>query len=140
MLDVPPPTNNEYCSKLYTRTTGDPKVLDVPTPTNSDKLQTRENYYHPGQSREMSHRRTGHSKEVAEYCSKLYIHTTTGDPKVLDVPPPIRSDSKTILREKVEAAVKSQKNGKLAGVDNIPSELVQAEGEAMIGMLLITCN
>ena len=44
------------------------------------------------------------------------------------------------LREGVEAAVKSLKKGKSAGVDNIPSELVQAGGEAMIDMLLIICN
>ena len=49
---------------------------------------------------------------------------------MLDVPPPINSDSYPIVREEVEAAVKSLKKGKSAGVDNIPSELVQAEGEA----------
>ena len=70
----------------------------------------------------------------------MYTHTTTGDPKVLDVPPPTNSDSYPIMREKVEAAVKSPKKGKSAGVDNIPSELVQAGGEAMTDMLLIICN
>ena len=35
-----------------------------------------------------------------EYCSELYIRTqVTGDPKVLDVPPPINNDSYPILRE-----------------------------------------
>ena len=70
----------------------------------------------------------------------MYTHTTTGDPKVLDVPPPINNDSYPILRKEVEAAVKSLKKGKSAGVDNIPSKLVQAGGEAMIDMLLIICN
>ena len=79
-------------------------------------------------------------KRWTEYCSELYTHTTTGDPKVLDVPPPINNDSYPILREEVEAAVKSLKKGKSAGVDNISSELVQAGGEAMIDMLLIICN
>ena len=51
---------------------------------------------------------------------------------MLDVPPTINNDSYHILREEVEAAVKSLKKGKSAGVDNIPSELVQAGGEAMI--------
>ena len=69
----------------------------------------------------------------------MHAHTT-GDPKVLDVPPPTNNDSYPILREEVEAAVKSPKKGKSAGVDNIPSELVQAGGEAMIDMLLIICN
>ena len=59
---------------------------------------------------------------------------------MLDVPPSTNNDSYSILREEVEAAVKSPKKGKSAGVDNIPSELVHAEGEAMIDMLLITCN
>ena len=49
---------------------------------------------------------------------------------MLDVPP--SSNSYPILREEAEAAVKSLKKGKSAGVDNIPSELVQAGGEAMI--------
>ena len=71
-------------------------------------------------------------KRWTEYCSELYTHTTTGDPKVLDVPPPINNDSYPILREEVEAAVKSLKKGKSAGVDNIPLELVQAGAEAMI--------
>ena len=49
---------------------------------------------------------------------------------MLDVPPPFHNDSYSILWEEVEAAVKSPKKGKSAGVDNIPSELVQAGGEA----------
>ena len=77
-------------------------------------------------------------KRWTEYCSELYTHTTTGDPKVLDVPLLINNDSYPILREEVE--VKSPKKGKSAGVDNIPSELVQVGGEAMIDMLLIICN
>ena len=36
----------------------------LPVGERTDKLKTRENYYHPGQSREMPHRRTRHSKEV----------------------------------------------------------------------------
>ena len=75
-------------------------------------------------------------KRWTEYCSELYTHTTIRDPKVLDVPPPINNDSYPILRE-VEAAVKSLKKGKSAGLDNTPSELVQTGGEAMIDMLLI---
>ena len=45
-----------------------------------------------------------------------------------------------ILREEVEAAVKALKMGKSAGVDNIPAELVQAGGEAMIDILTTICN
>ena len=97
-------------------------------------------HYHPGPSREISQRRTRHSKEVDRVLSEFYTHTTTGDPKLLDVPPPTNNDGYPILREEVEAAVKSLKKDKSAGVDNIPSELVQAGGEAMIDMLLIICN
>ena len=74
-----------------------------------------------------------------EHCSELYTHTT-GDPKVIEVPPPTNNDSYPILREEVEATVISLKKDKSAGVDNIPSELVQAGGEAIIGMFLISCN
>ena len=42
------------------------------------------------------------------------------------------NDSYPILWEEVEAAVKSLKKCKSTGLDNIPSELVLAGGEAMI--------
>ena len=78
-------------------------------------------------------------KRWTEYCSELYTHTNTGDPKVLDVPLQVNNGNYPILWEEVEATVKSLKKGKSAGVD-IPSELVQAGGEAMIDILLIICN
>ena len=59
---------------------------------------------------------------------------------MLDVPPLTSNDSYPVLREEAEAEVKSSKKGKSTGVDNIPSELIQAGGEAMIDMLLIICN
>ena len=41
----------------------------------TDKLETRENYYHPGQSREMSHRRTRHPEEVDRVLFRIvYTH------------------------------------------------------------------
>ena len=40
----------------------------------------------------------------------------------------------------METAVKALKMGKSAGVDNIPAELVQAGGEAMIDILTAICN
>ncbi|KAK2174745.1 hypothetical protein NP493_779g00015 [Ridgeia piscesae] len=55
-------------------------------------------------------------------------------------PPATDNDSYPILREEVEAAVKSLKKEKSAGVDNVPAELVQAVGEAMISTLLTICN
>ncbi|KAJ8351016.1 hypothetical protein AAFF_G00162180 [Aldrovandia affinis] len=46
----------------------------------------------------------------------------------------------TTLLLEVEAAVRSLKKGKAAGVDNIPAELLQAGGEAIIDVLTIICN
>ena len=45
-----------------------------------------------------------------------------------------------ILRKEVGAAVQSLKKGKSAGVDNIPAELVQADGEDVITALTTICN
>ena len=79
-------------------------------------------------------------KRWSEYCSELYNYRATGDPQVLNVPPATENDNYPTLREEVEAAVKSLKKGKSAGANNIPAELVQAGGEAMISALLTICN
>ena len=79
-------------------------------------------------------------KRWSEYCSELYNYRATGDQEVLNVPPATDNDNYPILREKVEAAVKSLKKGKSAGADNVPVELVQTGGEAMISVLLTICN
>ena len=79
-------------------------------------------------------------KRWSEYCSDLYNYRATGDPEVLNVPPATDNDNYPILREEVEAAVRSLKKGKSTGADNIPAELVQAGGEAMISALLTICN
>ena len=49
-------------------------------------------------------------------------------------------DDFPILHKEVEAAVQSLKKGKSAGVDNIPAELVEAGGEAVITALTTICN
>ena len=49
-------------------------------------------------------------------------------------------DGHPILRREVEAAVRSLKKGKSAGVDNIPAELVQAGGEDVITALTTIFN
>ena len=76
----------------------------------------------------------------AAYCSELYSHNTNGVPVVLNCPQTTEEDDYPILREEVEAAVKSLKKGKLAGIDNIPAELVQAGGEALITTLTTICS
>ena len=65
-----------------------------------------------------------------EYCSELYNHNNNGDPVVLNCPQTTEEDDYPILREEVEAAVKSLKKGKSTGIDYTPAELVQAGGEA----------
>ena len=59
---------------------------------------------------------------------------------ILDYPQIPDKEHHPILREDLEAAVKALKMGESAGVDNIPAELVQAEGEAMIDILTSICN
>ena len=79
-------------------------------------------------------------KRWTEYCSELYNYRATGDPEMLNVPPATNNANHPILREEVEAAVKLLKKGESAGVDNIPAELLQQGGEAVVNALLIICN
>ena len=75
-----------------------------------------------------------------EYCSELYNHKANGDPSVLNFPQTHTEDDHPILRKEVKAAVQSVKKGKSAGVDNIPAELVQADGEDVITAFTTICN
>ena len=79
-------------------------------------------------------------KRWTEYCSELYNYRARGDQEVLNVPPATNHANHPILREEVEAAVKSLKKKYSAGVVNIPAELLQQGGEAMVNDLLIICN
>ena len=80
------------------------------------------------------------SNRWTEYCSDLYNHQSNGDPNILNCPQTNEDDDFPVLREQVEAAVKSINRGKAAGIYNIPSELIKAGGEAMIDALTIICN
>ena len=75
-----------------------------------------------------------------EYCSELDNYKANGDQSVLNCTQTDTEDDHPILRREVEAAVKSLKKGKSAGVDNIPAELVQAGGEDVITTLTMICN
>ena len=75
-----------------------------------------------------------------KYCSVLYNYETDGDPAVPGWPQISDEECHSILREEVEAAVKALKMGKSDAVDNIPAELVQAGGEAMIDILTLIYN
>ena len=59
---------------------------------------------------------------------------------MLDYPKTGTEADHPILRKEVEAAVQSLKKGKLAGVKNIPAELVHAGGEDVITALTTICN
>ena len=62
------------------------------------------------------------------------------DPSVLNCTQTDTEDDRPILCREVEAAVQSLKKGKSAGVDNIPAELVQADGEDVITAVTTICN
>ena len=75
-----------------------------------------------------------------EYFSELYNYESCGDNALLDCSQPSDEALQPIICEEVEIAVASLKKGKSAGVDNIPSELVQAGGETMTNVLTEFCN
>ena len=75
-----------------------------------------------------------------EYCSELYNYKANGDQSVLNNPQTDTKDDHPILCREVEAAVHSLKQGKSAGLHNIPAELVQASGEDVITALTTICN
>ena len=64
-----------------------------------------------------------------EYYTELYNHKDNGDSRVLDCPQTDTGDDHPILRKEVEATLQLLKKGKSAGVDNIPAELAQTDGE-----------
>ena len=57
---------------------------------------------------------------------------------MLTVPLVTDTDNYPILREEVEAAVKSLEKRKSPGIDNTPGELAQAGGDAVISAFLNT--
>ena len=83
-----------------------------------------------------------------EYCSERYNHKANGDAPVprqtqncpQNCPQTDTEDEHPILRKEVEAAVQALKQGKSAGVDNTPAELVKAGGEDGITALTTICN
>ena len=75
-----------------------------------------------------------------EYCSELYNHRIQGDPSILTCQESSNDDDYPILREEVETAIRSLKNGKAAGVDNVPAELIKNGGETVTDILLKICN
>lgn len=75
-----------------------------------------------------------------EYFSKLYNHQDKEDSEILVGTSLGKEDDFPILREEVEAAIRSLKNGKAPGIDNIPTELIKDGGSITIDMLMKICN
>ena len=79
--------------------------------------------------------------KCTEYCYfDLYNYETVWDSKVLDYPQIQDEDSLRIILAEVEAAVKTLKIGKSAGVDKIPAEFVNTGGNARIDILSSVSN
>ena len=77
-----------------------------------------------------------------EHCSNLYNHKTQGGP-MPSVPvsqDTLNEDDLPILWEEVETAIRSLKNGKAAGIVNIPAELLKHGGTEVIDILTKICN
>ena len=57
--------------KVSKKTCRKKKQESLPAGERTDKLKTSENYYHPGQSREVSHRRTRHPEEIGRVLFRI---------------------------------------------------------------------
>ena len=82
------------------------------------------------------------AKRWTEYCRDLYNHNISTDPSLLtsnDTSRDAQADL-PVLREEVEAAIKTLKPGKSPGVDNVPSELIKHGGESTVEALSILCK
>ena len=71
----------------------------------------------------------------------MYNHESYGDDAVLDCSQAgPDEDLQLILREEVEIAIAALKKGKSAEIDNIPAELVLADGDTVSDVLTEICN
>ena len=77
-----------------------------------------------------------------EYCGDLYNYELKPDVSLLqaDLLLDDGEDSPPILKEEVEAAVRSLKPGKSPGVDNVPAELVKHGGDETVQALTVLCR
>ena len=76
-----------------------------------------------------------------EYCNGLYNYELKPDRSILqDQYPQDEEESPPILKEEVEAALRSLKPGKSPGVDNVPSELLKSGGEDLVTVMTALCQ
>ena len=77
-----------------------------------------------------------------EYCKELYNYPINPDPSILAHNGNHNTDTDDelpILESEVFNAIKTLKEGKSPGIDNIPSELIKHGGTAIIIMLTAIC-
>ena len=82
----------EQCQDIEENLQKKQQQQSLPACERTDKLETRGNYYHPGQNREMSHRRTRCSKQMDRVVLQIvYTHNNRGSQGArcpLPSPPP----------------------------------------------------
>ena len=82
------------------------------------------------------------TKRWTEYCSNLYnLELNTNNSVLQPISPPVEVNTMPpILKEEVEAALKSLQPNKSPGIDNIPSELLKHGGEEIVNAFTILCQ
>ena len=82
-------------------------------------------------------------KHWTEYCNDLYNHQSNPDINVLNYNANFNTymeEDLPILESEVIEAIKTLKEGKSPGIDNIPSELVKYGGNAVVRILTTLCQ
>ena len=75
-----------------------------------------------------------------EYCNDLYNYPIqTDQAKVYNTREKNEEQPLQILKEEVINAIRTLKNGKLPGIDNVPGELIKGGGEALSDILTKLC-
>ena len=75
-----------------------------------------------------------------EYCQELYNHPINPDINVLQRNSMDQDDDLPILKDEVINAIKSLKDGKSPGNDNLPSELLKNGGDAIVNVFTELCQ
>ena len=70
-----------------------------------------------------------------EHFQETLNRPSPQDPQQLEASPPLNIDTGEITRAEIREALKSLKNGKAAGVDNIPAEALKEGGDVIVESL-----
>ena len=80
-------------------------------------------------------------RRLTECSNELYNHKTHPDQSILlNNQTAVSEDSPPILKREVEAAIRSLKEGKSPGVDNIPGEILKHGGDVSVEALTALCQ